>query len=209
MNKKMERRFCKDLALKDKSTFPEVLVMGPDQMTVIKDKSRRRLLLGEAGCGKTFVLLYMLFKYTGKHLQEADLKHIQFVISKENTELTKYVCNFIDKYCNAKYAHLVEPESLYENEKIKLILFDEVYDGSHWEKLERFKHTVIAATGITQIMSHNYFRTWKIFHLRNCYRNPQNLSSLCSKLLQNAFNVSLRLEKLGRSFKLFFVMFSA
>ena len=79
--------------------FPANLVLGPEQLEAINSDAQINLLIGEAGSGKTTVLLAILFKHTGKHLQHRDLRNVVFIIPEEKVAFTKYVAVFIKKHC--------------------------------------------------------------------------------------------------------------
>ena len=79
--------------------FPANLVLGPEQLEVINSNAQFNLLIGEAGSGKTTVLLAILFKHTGKHLKHRDLRNVIFIIPKQKVAFTKYVAGFIKKHC--------------------------------------------------------------------------------------------------------------
>ena len=69
--------------------FPEFLVLGPEQLKVIQESKHynKIVLHGGAGCGKTFILLYMLYKNTSKHLNESDCTNVVFVIPEKKPNL--------------------------------------------------------------------------------------------------------------------------
>ena len=79
--------------------FPTNLVLGPKQLEAINSIAQINFLIGEAGSGKTTVLLAILFKHTGKHLKHRDLRNVIFIIPKEKVAFTKYVAGFIEKHC--------------------------------------------------------------------------------------------------------------
>ena len=79
--------------------FPANLVMGPEQLEAINSNAKINLLIGEAGSGKTTVLLAILFKHTGKHLKHRDLRNVLFIIPKQKVAFRKYVVGFIKKHC--------------------------------------------------------------------------------------------------------------
>ena len=83
--------------------YPELIILGPDQMEAIKCKKNKVALTGEPGCGKTFVLLALLFIHTAKcrdKLQFPGFKKTCFVIPDRKIEFRKYVSSFITDHCN-------------------------------------------------------------------------------------------------------------
>ena len=79
--------------------FPTNLVLGPEQLDAINSDADFNLVIGEAGSGKTTVLLAVLFKHTGKHLKHRDLRKALFIIPEKKVAFTKYVQWFINEYC--------------------------------------------------------------------------------------------------------------
>ena len=86
--------------------FPTDLVLGPEQLEAINSVANVNLLIGEAGSGKTTVLLAILFKFTGKHLKPCDLRKVIFIIPERKVAFTKYVEGFIKEYCNPDCVYL-------------------------------------------------------------------------------------------------------
>ena len=79
--------------------FPTDLILGPEQLDAINSDANVNLLIGEAGSGKTTVLLAILFEFTGKHLKYCDLRKVIFIIPERKVAFTKYVEGFIKEYC--------------------------------------------------------------------------------------------------------------
>ena len=79
--------------------FPTNLVLGPEQLDAISSDEQFNLIIGEAGSGKTTVLLAVLFKLTGKHLKRCDLRQVLFIIPERKVSFAKYVAWFVEKYC--------------------------------------------------------------------------------------------------------------
>ena len=86
--------------------FPTDLVLGPEQLEAINSDKEINLLIGEAGSGKTTVLLAILFKYTGKHLKYCDLRKVVFIIPESKIAFTEYVEGFIKENCICDCVHL-------------------------------------------------------------------------------------------------------
>ena len=86
--------------------FPPNLALGPEQLEAINSNAQINLLIGEAGSGKTTVLLAILFKHTGKHLKHRDLRNVIFIIPKQKVAFTKYVAGFIKKHCIPECVYL-------------------------------------------------------------------------------------------------------
>ena len=190
-------------------------MLGPDQLDVIREitQSKRRwfFIFGEAGCGKSFVLLYLLYQYTAKNLSESHLKKVVFIIPEEKTEFRKFVKTFVDNYC---YSHLVDIYDIWEVLESKVLqyewsFFDEHYDYSMVTNLSPVllpqsinKYVCViglSSDGQVKLDEDNLMHRYsilvdncKLFCLRKRYRNPANIAMRCSKIYE---------EK--RSFKLF------
>ena len=95
--------------------FPTDLVLGPEQLEAINSDKEINLLIGEAGSGKTTVLLAILFKYTGKHLKHRDLRKVIFIIPGTKVAFTKYVERFIKENCIPDCVHLCNLSNLPQN----------------------------------------------------------------------------------------------
>ena len=175
--------------------FPELLVLGPEQLKVIQDSKRhdRCVLVGEAGCGKTLILLFMLYQNTSKHLSESQLKESVFVIPTQKTKLRVFVEKFVENYCNHDYVQIQSLESFdyFSNNRAgKLILFDEIYRSFLSDNLVKISHVrakIVVALGLFDgktfgLNPDKVFPKWTIFHLWSSYRNPYNISSLCKKI---------------------------
>ena len=114
---------------KEEVHFPEELVLGPEQIKAIKSTTRSTYLIGEAGSGKTTVVLALLYKFTGKHVNPKKLRKTIFSIPKSKTELKKDVERFIVKYCRTEWTELRDME-LFENYGScldNIYLFEEMY----------------------------------------------------------------------------------
>ena len=179
-----------------RKNFPEYLVLGPDQLDIIREinqsESGKFIIFGEAGCGKSFVLLYLLYKYTAKDLSESQLKKVYFFIPHQKTEYRKFVKLFVDEYC---HSHLINICDIREDfhvdvSECELGLGDEDYDyfleGS--SLLNLFNKFVCAAGFIGRAskwsMDSILVDNWKPFYLRKRYRNPANISMRCSNLYE-------------------------
>ena len=197
-NEKITRRLCRDMRVA-RNDFPDILVLGPEQLKVIQEIKHhdRCVFLGEAGCGKTFILLYLLYQNTSKHLRENECTKVVFAIPKEKTELKAFVEKFVENFCNPNYVYIQSFKSFRDvnfTQDIKLILVDEIYPSIYKDVLDDFSHVsakIVVAMGILYDMldeRSNYFISpeWTMFSLRSSYRNPSNIFSLCNKLRQIA-----------------------
>ena len=192
-NKKISRALCRDMSAAARNNFPE-LVLGPEQLKVIQESEHhnRCVLVGEAGCGKTFILLYMLYKNTSKHLSEPDCQKVVFVIPEAKTGLKAFVEKFVEDFCNPNYVYIQALEQFCDinvPQDIKLILFDEIYP-SIFDNLNEFSHVsakIVVAVRLVggpldAIFSCELPSGWTTFNLLSSYRNPYNISLLCWKL---------------------------
>ena len=96
--------------------FPSCLVLGPDQLVAVKSNEKLVWLLGEAGSGKTTVLLAILYKNTGKHLSYLNLRNVYFVIPEVKTAFRKFVEWFVEEHCVAECVTILDLPSL-KNQK--------------------------------------------------------------------------------------------
>ena len=185
-----------------RKNFPECLVLGPDQLDIIREinqsKSGIFFIYGEAGCGKSFVLLYLLYQHTAKSLTESQQKKVTFCIPGEKTEFRKFVKTFVDNYCHDHLVHIREGDAA-DVPECDLTLVDETYGYSPFTDFSslfvpKWTRKYVASVGFSIHLDHtftDFFKVsdsldenFKLFHLRKRYRNPANISMQCSKLYQ-------------------------
>ena len=111
-------------------------MLGPDQLDIIREINQSKrgsfFIYGEAGCGKSFVLLYLLYQHTAKDLDDSQLKKVVFFIPKQKTEFRKFVETFVANYCHSHLVNICDHWSLNLNNIIsecELSLVDESYAG--------------------------------------------------------------------------------
>ena len=167
--------------------FPENVLLGPEQLEVIKCESNKILIRGEPGTGKTSVLLSLLFFHTAKvkhNLQSPNFKKVSFFLHEGKTEFRKYVEAFIDRHCDNTYVKVmafpdlfIESSDLAADDDAKLILFDECpaindFSFTLWELIrnipEEVKLVLIItySTAIEMQFARNSYPGWKNFHLK-------------------------------------------
>ena len=131
--------------------FPKELIIGAEQVAAINSKFQHTFLVGEAGSGKTIVLLAVLYKYTGKHVKKKNLKKVHFLIPSSKSELRAYVESFIERNCRQEWTYLGDYTNLWEcqfcSENIYLIdEFEEIENCGYllpvWCKLW-ISHTTV------------------------------------------------------------------
>ena len=111
--------------------FPKTLVLGPEQIKAINCKRRVVLLLGEAGCGKTTVLLALLFKFAGKHVEDENKKKVVFFIPPHKTTFRGDILSFVNQFCVWEWVDIViglDEKKVGLNNGATIYLFDEIYD---------------------------------------------------------------------------------
>ena len=180
-----------------RNNFPELLVLGPEQLKVIQESKHhdRILLVGGTGCGKTSILLYMLYKNTAKYLRENNCKMVVFVIPEKKTQLRLLVEVFVEEFCNPNYVYIQSFESFCDfsaPQAGKLILFDEIYTtllSYSFDEFARVNAKIIVALGLMDGQPYETFPSsipseWTTFNLWYSYAIPPNISSLCRKLRQ-------------------------
>ena len=174
--------------------YPELIILGPDQMEAIKCKKNKVALTGEPGCGKTFVLLALLFIHTAKcrdKLQFPGFKKTCFVIPDRKIEFRKYVSSFITDHCNEESVALVKSVDEIDT-KAEIFLLDEIpfYDQNAIGTINRLskRHLRIYWAITMSRYEFHYPRNlvdwdeWAFFSFRCAYRCPSNVSKRYSKL---------------------------
>ena len=186
-----------------RKNFPECLVLGPDQVDIIREINRYKrgvfFICGEAGCGKSFVLLSLLYQHTAKGLTESQQKKVVFFIPGEKTEFRKFVKKFVENYCHDHLVHIREGDDTADVPDCDLTLVDEIYGFPPFRGLPdlfvpKSTRKCVSSVGFSPGLDHasvdilksygSLDENFKLFHLRKRYRNPANISMQCSNLYQ-------------------------
>ena len=170
--------------------FPREIVLGPEQIKAINSERRVILLMGEAGTGKTTVLLATLFKYTGKHVVEEDRKKVMFSIPHHKKTLKNDIFSFIKHFCVRKWVEIVlgfDVERVCRNTGSTVYLFDEIYDTQFVSRiLMRGKIYAVVIPGEKMTFELKNFHSTRsdleLIHFRKIYRTPAKISRCCVKL---------------------------
>ena len=177
------------LASKNRSeriVFPEVLLLGPNQIKAISSEADATFIVGEAGTGKTLVLLAVLFKYTGKHVSERELCHVVFCIPKNKIQFRKDVDLFIKKYCQEDWVQICETFDGFLNCSDNIYLVDEFYDSTDKEQflfVFGAKMWVVAVSTSSEALFNPFlFGNLQTIFLRKLYRSDPMISKLCEKI---------------------------
>ena len=173
--------------------YPEELILGPEQIDAIKSIKNHNIIIGEAGSGKTTVLLAVLYKYAGKHVggkqKVKKMRKVHFLIPETKTELRKYVGSFIDRNCKKTLVQLgnydVIKKLSYCSENIYLI--DEFYVESlnfnvlpSWAKIW-LVHTSFDSDRASDPIIYPATES-EVFYFRRLYRSPPMISKVYAKL---------------------------
>ena len=182
--------------------FPECLVLSKEQLAVIHHKSRRIIIWGEVGCGKTLILLARLYKHTAKclsQLPEPNYKKVLFVIPNEKSSFRAFVEKFIDDNCNRAYVSIENSvgniaERVSSINDLHLILIDEVYFvqlNIVFRQSAKVPNVNICAA---VLLLNNWLgssvakKEWTAFYLRKSYRCPVNIAIRCAKIRRKMFD---------------------
>ena len=169
-----------------KILFPEELLLGPDQIKAINSEADATFIVGEAGTGKTLVLLAVLFKYTGKHVSEKKLRQVVFCIPKNKIQFRKDVDLFIKKYCQEDWVQFRETLDLFLSCSNNIYLVDEFYDSTDTKQLllvSGAKMWVVSvSTSSDALFNPVFFGNVQTIYLRKLYRSDPLISKLCAKI---------------------------
>ena len=173
------------LPSKNRSTrilFPEELLLGPEQIKAINSEADATFIVGEAGTGKTLVLLAVLFKYTGKHISEKKLRQVVFCIPKNR----KDVDLFIKKYCQEDWVQICETFHEFLSGSNNIYLVDEFYDSTDRKRLllvsEAKMWIAAVSTSSDALFNPFLFGSIETIYLRKLYRSDPLISKLCAKI---------------------------
>ena len=164
--------------------FPEELLLGPEQLKAINSEADTTFIIGEAGTGKTLVLLAVLFKYTGKHVNEKQLRQVIFFIPENKIYFRKDVNLFIEKYCQADWVQICGTVSDFPSSSDNIYLMDEFYDSTDIELLflPGVKVWVVAVSTCSEALFNPFFISVETIYLRKLYRSDPLISKLCAKI---------------------------
>ena len=164
--------------------FPEELLLGPDQIKAINSKADATFIVGEAGTGKTLVLLAVLFKYTGKHVSEKKLRQVVFCIPKNKIQFRKDVELFIKKYCQEDWAQIRDTIDECLTCKDNIYLVDEFYDSTDEQRfLSGIRMWMVAvSTSSEALFNPCIIGSVENIYLRKLYRSDPLISKLCAKI---------------------------
>ena len=170
--------------------FPREIVLGPEQMKAINSERRVVLLMGEAGTGKTTVLLATLLKYTGKHVFEKERKKVVFSIPYHKKTFKNDIVSFIEQFCVREWVEILlgfDEERVCRNTGSTVYLFDEIYDTNFISRiLVRGKIYAVLIPGekmTSDLKGFHFLRTdLELIYFRKIYRTPVEISRCCLKL---------------------------
>ena len=175
--------------------YPEELILGPEQIDAIKSIKNHTIIIGEAGSGKTTVLLAVLYKYAGKHVggkqKVKKLRKVHFLIPETKTELRKYVESFIDRNCKKTFVQVGNYDVIRKlnwcSENIYLI--DEFYVKDRnfnllpsWAKIWLVHTSFDSDRASDPIIYPTTESGSEVFHFRRLYRSPPMISKVYAKL---------------------------
>ena len=174
----------------------------------INSERRVILLMGEAGTGKTTVLLAILFKYTGKHVTEEDRKKVVFSIPYHKTTFKKDIVFFVEQFCDREWVEILlgfDEERVCRNTGSTVYLFDEIYDINLISRtLERGKVFAVVIRGEKMLFESEIFRLprsdLKLIYFRKIYRTPADISNCCVKLKRLLDKKSVKANSLNDHF---------
>ena len=186
-------KFTQKVVRRKKSSvlqFPRAIVLGPEQIKAIKSERRVILLMGEAGTGKTTVLLATLFKYTGKHVPAQNRKKVVFSIPYHKMTFKNDILSFIKQFCFREWVEILlgfNEGRVCRNTGSTVYLFDEIYDTDFLSRiLARGKIYAVVIPGekiTTELKRFHCFRSdLELIYFRKTYRTPAEISRCCVKL---------------------------
>ena len=169
-----------------KVLFPEELLLGPDQIKAINSKADATFIVGEAGTGKTLVLLAVLVKYTGKHVKEKNLRQVVFCIPKNKFRFREDVDHFIKKYCQEEWVQICETFDRSRSCSDNIYLVDEFYDSTDKKQFLFAFGTrmwvIVVSTSSEALFNPYIMGNVQTILLRKLYRSDPLISKLCAKI---------------------------
>ena len=174
-----------------KICFPQELILGPEQIKAINSEDDITLIIGDAGSGKTLVLLALLFKYTGKHVIEKKLRKVIFFIPRSKIHFRKDVDFFIKKYCHEDWVQIREMEVFHRFTPFccdNIYLVDEFYTSLDSKPIyisPGIKLWLVTTSTSSEDSLDPIFSSCcnvKTIYFRKLHRSDPLISKVCAKL---------------------------
>ena len=169
--------------------FPKELILGPEQVQAIRSGTKRTVIFGEAGSGKTTVLPSILFMNAGNYVAAGNLRKVYFILPSQKAELRDSLQQFINENCRKEWVQIEDLEKISNIQfcSENFYLIDEFYgcckavDFPGWAKIW------ISSTSVdsNHASDPNIFPSYdeiNIYYFTRLYRSAVMISKACAKI---------------------------
>ena len=189
------------------------LILSPQQLSILRSGIRRLVVFGEAGSGKSSLLLALALEKCGKQVSSPE--HVYYFLPDRKSSFHEVLETFRQKYCKERYFHvtyLSKFEDIIKNTRSKAtFLVDEVYHTDFAEIVAYLKY-ISSTLWVACVIGgqknvpddHKYMSMFKTCYLTVLYRSSAHISGLSTYILNKWI-----LPELGASSAVLFKCFSS
>ena len=191
------------------------IILSPQQLSILRSGIRQLAVYGEAGSGKSSLLLALALEKCGKQLVSPP-EHVYYFVPDRKSSFHEDLETFRQKYCQERYFHvtyLSKFEDISKNTRSKKATFlvDEVYH-TDFEKIEDYSHNQFSTVWVACVIGgqknvpdgHLHIGAFKTCYLTVLYRSSAHISGLSTYILNKWI-----LPELGASSAVLFKCFSS
>ena len=189
------------------------IILSPQQLSILRSGIRKLVVYGEAGSGKSSLLLALALEKCGKQVSSPE--HVYYFIPDQKKSFLEDLETFGQKYCQEGYFHvtyLSKFKDIIENRRSKaMFLVDEVYHSDFGELEVYLQNTFLnvwvacVIGGQKNVPDGRWFMVeFKTRYLTVLFRSSAHLSGLSTYILNKWI-----LRELGASSAVLFTCFSS
>ena len=190
------------------------IILSPQQLTILKSGIRKLVVYGEAGSGKSSLLLALALEKCGKQVSSPE--HVYYFLPDRKSSFHEDLETFGQKYCQERYFHvtyLSKFKDIIENTGSKAtFLVDEVYHTHFGEIIAYAQVYVFVTVWVACVIGgqenapddRQYVGGFKTRYLTVLYRSSAYISGLSTYILNKKI-----LKELGASSAVLFKCFTS
>ena len=180
------------------------LILSPQQLSILRSGIRRLVVYGEAGSGKSSLLLALALEKCGKQVVSSP-EHVYYFLPDRKSSFHEDLETFKQKYCQEGYFHvtyLSKFEDIVKNTWSKAtFLVDEVYHTDFGE-IEDYRKNIYSTVWVACVIGgqknvpdgRGLIGSFKTCYLTVLYRSFAHISGLSTYILNKWI-----LQELGAS----------
>ena len=190
------------------------IILSPQQLSILRSGIRNLVVYGEAGSGKSSLLLALALEKCGKQVSSPE--HVYYFTPDRKSSFHEDLETFGQKYCQERYFHvtyLSKFKDIIKNTLSKAtLLIDEVYHNDFGEVLTYAHSPVFLNTWVACVIGgqenvpddRRYVGGFKTRYLTVLYRSSAHISGLSTYILNKKI-----LKELGASSAVLFKCFTS